>query len=222
MDNSIKSALQELLTWAKKYPVQASLFVLAFMTYPAVFISPVRGWFSEVFLFRLPMELITSGISLTWLILNLNRLQLSKKAAYLIGGFVLFSTASFLITKSHWSDFLQSLNFILMMNCLGASFVEREKRRGGFLFACLIFSLILLVNFIHFIINKSIAGMAGNQNWFAALISACLPFTLFAVYYLINKKLSKSLAAIISSIIILPAYFYCIYHHINHYYYSNY
>ena len=157
------------------------------------------------------MELIMSGISLTWLILNLNRLKLSKKAGYLIGGFVLLSTASFLITKSHWSDFLQSLNFVLVMNCVGAAFVEKEKRRGGFLFASLIFSLVLLLNFIHFIINKSIAGMAGNQNWFAALISACLPFALYGVYKLLASKTSKNTAIIISSIIILPAYFYCIY-----------
>ena len=131
---------------------------------------------------------------------------------YLTSAFVLMSTLSFLVTKSHWSDFLQSMNFILLLNCMGASFVEQEKRRGGFLYISFIFTLILSLNFVHFIYNGSIAGMAGNQNWFAALISACLPFSLYLIYQILTVKFSKLLAALVASLVVLPTYFYCIYH----------
>jgi O-antigen ligase len=190
----------EMKAWIKKFPLQALLFPLAFFAYPLVLISP-QGvtLFREVFLFRLPIELLMSGLSLCWIIKNSDKLKLKKFPSYMIMAFVGSALISFILNKSHAADLLISLNFILVMTCVAVSFGDENNRRGGLFFVSFFFSIILLLNLTHYLFFNSTVGIGGNRNWFSAILCTCLPFFIhFSLSYLKNKYLKYTLIIAIS------------------------
>ncbi|MDD7983841.1 hypothetical protein PQO01_02620 [Lentisphaera marina] len=196
----MKNNFIEMKAWMKKYPLQAILFLLAFLAYPLVLISP-QGvtLFREVFMFRLPMELLMSGLSLCWIIKNSDKLKLNKFSSYLIMAFVGSALLSFLLNKSHAADLLISLNFISVMICVAASFSNEKYRPGALFFTSLFFSIILLINLIHYFAFNSVVGIAGNRNWFSAILCTCLPFFLhFSLTYIKDKKLKFGLILVVA------------------------
>lgn len=189
----------EMKAWIKKYPIQAFLFILAFLAYPLVLVSP-QGLtlFREVFMFRLPMELLMSGLSLAWIIKNSDKFKLNSLPSYLTMAFVASVLLSYLMNQSHAIDLLVSLNFILVMNCVAVSFSEDKYRSGGVFFVSALFSLILIMNLIHYFAFNSKVGIAGNQNWFSAILCTSLPFFIHFVYSNIkNKALSYGLLILV-------------------------
>ncbi|WDE96267.1 O-antigen ligase family protein [Lentisphaera profundi] len=184
--------LVDMKAWLKNYPLQASLFLLAFLAYPLVIISPQgTTLFREVFLFRLPVELLMSGLSLSWIIKNSDKFKLKSFSSYMTMIFVGSALLSFLLNKAHGADLLISLNFILVMNCVAAAFNNEDNRRGGLFFVSLLFSVILFINLIHYYCFNSFYGIAGNPNWFSAILCMTLPFFIYMIFSLVKNNYLK-------------------------------
>ena len=200
--------LEEIKNWVKKFPVQAILFVMAFCSYPLAIVSPQGTmFFREIFMFKLPMELAMAGLSFCWILKNLDKLRFSKFAVLTTLVILCSATLSLLLNKAHGADFLSSLNFILVLNCVAVSFNDQHNRRGGILFSTLIFTVVLLINYVHFFFFNSIYGIAGNRNWFSALICVSIPFSIAGIL-LFFKDLK---IRIIFSLVLIVPFFIAIY-----------
>ena len=139
--------LGEIRNWCREYPIQFSILILSFMAYPLAIISP-QGvtLFREIFLYKLPLELLTSSLAIFWLLYNCRKLSINKALIVCSGIFLLSVFLSFFLNDVYIKDLIISLQFIAVLFCMAFSYSKKEYRNGGLLLTCILFSLFFLIN----------------------------------------------------------------------------
>ena len=173
----------------------------AFLHYPLATIYPygLKTSVGMVFNYEFPHVFIASFLSIVFITLSFQKLNINELSVKLISGALILILLSGLIFGVPFYKVIQSFSFFTVP--VGVFFAV--KRVGSKDVVIYMLGLLFLINLLFCLLlpgNNKI-GICGNQNWLAATLIGSLPFFLLSL-----KKLPKKVFLALTVVFVVLAF----------------
>ena len=175
------------------------LVVLSFLHYPYAIFTPFgTGSGGMVFFFEFPHVFLASTLSLCYILLNLDRLNLKDRSVQFGIAAVFIALISGFTHNSSFFNIFELLAIIVIPFACRLVLSE-EKARDILLWGM---SVLFILNLVYCLIINDKIGIAANQNWLAATLASTMLFFVILVREKLDGGAQKAVLAVVGILLI--------------------